>query len=645
MRIKLSILIFFALGISVSAQISMAKIFSSHMVLQRDIEIPIWGNAPAGTEITTQLGNYESKGIADDNGKWLLHLPKFKAGGPYKLIVYQTGKGAQKIVFEDVLVGDVWFASGQSNMELQVQQAKDAAREIKEANYPTIRFFNVPHNKSVKPETDILGGCWNVCDSTTIKTASAVAYYFARKINADLNVPIGILQSTWGGTPIEAWTSKEMLMASPITREKAIDNDTITPTHFVKDSLDLINFWDVVYHPKNNADKKITQLAYNDSKWAQVTMPSVLKTSGIPYYEGIIWLRKEIELPANFKTGNVMLHLGHPEMNYSVYINGNEICKTIWNSNPIQNYSVPAKFIHKGKNLLSVRMAYLWGGGGFNPPAQEMYLTDGNSQISIAGNWKYMKDLEPSLPKIHSYQYSPTLVYNAMIHPVAPYGLKGFLWYQGEANDSLAYNYRTLFPLMINDWRIRWKQDYLPFLYVQLPNFKKRQAEPMESEWAELREAQAMTLTQPNTAMVCTIDLGEAEDIHPKDKQDVGFRLALQAEKTVYGKQVTVTGPMLRSFRIEGNTVRISYAEIGSGLRTKDNLSPREFTIAGADKKFFKATAQIQGNEIIVKSDKVENPVALRYAWSDNPDCNLINTEGFPAVPFRTDTWKGITQK
>jgi len=645
MRTKLLILFFFVLGISVSAQVSVSKVFSSHMVLQRDMDIPVWGNAPTGAEISAQFGNTETKGVTGENGKWMLHLPKFKAGGPYKLVVFQTGKPELKIVFDDVLIGDVWLASGQSNMEFQVKQAKDAAKEIIQANYPNIRFFNVPQNKSVKLETDILGGSWTVCDSVSVKTASAAAYFFARKIHADINVPIGILQTTWGGTPVEAWTSKEMLLTSPITHDKAIANDTLNPTHFVKDSLDLIRFWDVVYHPKNETDKTVTQPSYNDSKWAEVTMPSVLKTSGIPYYEGMIWLRKEIKLPANFNTKTVTLHLGHPEMNYSVYINGNEICKTIWNNNPIQNYSIPAKFIRKGKNLLSVRMAYLWGGGGFNPPATEMYITDGSDQISIAGNWKYKEELEPTLPNIHNYQYYPTFMYNAMIHPILPYGLKGFLWYQGEANDSLAYNYRTLFPMMITDWRIRWKQDYLPFLYVQLPNFKKRQAEPMESEWAELREAQAMALAQPNTGMVCAIDLGETDNIHPKNKQDVGYRMALQAEKMVYGKQGIVSGPTFRSFRIEGNSIRISYTEIGAGLKTKDNSTPREFTVAGADKKFYKAVARIQGSEIIVRSDKVANPVAVRYAWSDNPDCNLINAEGFPAVPFRTDNWKGITQK
>jgi len=290
-------------------------------------------------------------------------------------------------------------------------------------------------------------------------------------------------------------------------------------------------------------------------------------------------------------------------------------------------------------------MAVLWGGGGFNPPAEEMYLSYGNSRISLAGKWKYRKDLEPSVPVIHNYHYYPGFLYNAMINPLIPYGLKGFIWYQGEANDSLAYNYRTLFPMMITDWRIRWQQGYVPFLYVQLPNYRKRQQEPMESQWAELREAQAMALSQPNTGMVCTIDLGEAESIHPVNKQDVGLRLALQAEKTVYGKNIPASGPMYSSYRIEGSAILVRFTDNGSGLTTNDHLSPRGFTVAGPDKKFYNANAKIEKGEIRISSGKVTNPVAVRYAWSDNPDCNTTNADGFPMIPFRTDTWKGITER
>ena len=458
-------------------------------------------------------------------------------------------------------------------------------------------------------------------------------------------MPIGILQTTWGGSPVEAWTSREMLLSSAVSRSAVLKNDAVTPADFVKDSLDLIRFWDIVYHPKNKTDKIITQPSFDDSGWAELDMPKTFPAWGIPAYEGIVWLRKTIDIPDNINLKNMTLNLGHPEMNYSLYVNGKEICKTVWNANPIHSYTIPSDFIHQGKNTISVRMAVLWGGGGFNPPAGEMYLSDGLTKLSIAGNWKYRKDLEPAVPLIHNYHYYPDFLFNAMINPVIPYGLKGFIWYQGEANDSLAYKYRTLFPLMITDWRIRWQQGYLPFLYIQLPNYKKRQQEPMESEWAELREAQAMALSQPNTGMVCTIDLGEAESIHPLNKQDVGFRLALQAEKTAYGKNIPASGPMFSIYHIESSSIRIRFTGSGSGIKTTDHLSPREFTIAGADKIFYNAKAQIQNNEIIVTSDKVINPVSVRYAWSNNPDCNTVNAEGFPVIPFRTDTWKGITEK
>ena len=645
MKLKYYILLLLTFSITATAQLSMPKVFSSHMVLQRDMEIPVWGNAVPGSEVTVQFDDKVITGLTSESGKWMVHLPQCKAGGPYRLVVFQTEKPGERIEYDDILIGDVWLASGQSNMELQVQQAKDARQEIKLANYPAIRFFNVPHQKSVKPETDISGGNWQACDTSSVKTVSAVAYYFARKIQHDITVPIGILQTTWGGSPVEAWTSREMLLSSAVSRNAVLKNDAVTPADFVKDSLDLIRFWDIVYHPKNNTDKIITQPSFDVSGWAVLDMPKTFPGWGIPPYEGIVWLRKTIDIQDNINLKNLTLNLGHPEMNYSLYINGNEICKTIWNASPTHSYAIPAEFIHKGKNTISVRMAVLWGGGGFNPPAGDMYLSDGNTHLSIAGNWKYKKDLEPAVPTIHNYHYYPGFLYNAMINPLIPYGLKGFIWYQGEANDSLAYKYRTLFPMMITDWRIRWKQGYTPFLFVQLPNYKKRQQEPMESEWAELREAQAMALSQPNTGMVCTIDLGEAESIHPVNKQDVGLRLALQAEKIAYGKTIPASGPILSSYRIEGNSIRIRFSKTGTGLKTTNNLTPQEFTIAGADKKFYNAKAQIQNNEIIVTSDKVINPLAVRYAWSNNPDCNTVNAKGFPMIPFRTDKWKGITEK
>jgi sialate O-acetylesterase len=646
MRTKLFLFLFFLYSsLFLSAQVSVSKVFSNHMVLQRGIDIPIWGSANAGVEITVGLGDVRSTARANKQGKWMVHLPEFKAGGPYNLSIYATSNPEHRIEFSDVLIGDVWLASGQSNMELQVQQANDAEKEIKAANYPDIRFFNVPPVKSLKPESNLSGGAWVVCDSGSVKTISAVAYYFARKIHADIHVPVGILQTTWGGSPVEAWTSREMLLSSPVTRQRVLDDDSLTMNHFIKDSLDLITFWDIVYHPKNKMDKIVPLNKFDDSKWPEFTMPKVFKDWGMPFYEGMVWLRKTVVIPKSFKGKILHLNLGHPEMNYSLYFNGQEICKTVWNANPTHEYTIPVKMVKQGKNVIAVRMAVLWGGGGFNPPADQMLLTDGSTKISLAGNWKYMKDMEPKIPKINNYQYYPTYLYNAMVNPVIPYGIKGFIWYQGEANDSMAYKYRTMFPMLITDWRIRWMQGYLPFLYVQLPNYMQIRSEPSESQWAELREAQAMTLAQPNTGMACTIDVGEANTIHPKNKQEVGRRLALVAEHLVYKRGIVASGPTFRDFKIEGNQVRIRFSETGSGLTTRDNQPLRGFAIAGSDKKFYWATARIEGNEVIVSSDKVLNPVAVRYAWADNPVCNLINKEGLPAVPFRTDQWKGITEK
>lgn len=638
-----SLLLFFFTG---NAQITLPKVFGDSMVLQRGITIPVWGQASDGSLITAQLGTVRATAKTGKDGRWMLRLPACKAGGPYTLKIAEAGKPHSGIDLKGVLVGDVWLASGQSNMEWQVQQARDAQQEIKNAHFPQIRFLVVEHDKKTTPQADLLSGKWKVCDTANVKDFSAVAYYFARKIQGDQHVPIGIIQSTWGGTPVEAWTSRQMLLTSPITKARALSNDTLSfDRHdFVADSLNWIRFWDIVYNPQNNADKIIPAANYNDAGFTNIEMPNVLREFGIGNYEGMVWLRKKIVLPESFAGKNVTVSLGHPEMNYSLYFNGQDICKNIWNANPTHSYTIPANLVKQGENIIAIRMAMLWGGGGLNQPATDIYITDGSSTISLAGNWLYKKDLETAFPIIHNYHYYPTVLFNAMINPLVPYGIKGFIWYQGEANVQAAYDYRTLFPMLINDWRQRWQQGNLPFLFVQLANFKKEKALPDESEWAELREAQTLTLAQPNTGMACTIDIGDSGDIHPRNKQEVGRRLALVANKLVYKQGGVASGPMYKSFSKEGNRIRISFINTGSGLSTKNGKEVTGFAIAGKDKKFYWANAIIEGDNVIVYCDKVPAPEAVRYAWADNPVCNLINKEKLPAVPFRTDDWKGITQ-
>jgi sialate O-acetylesterase len=629
------------------SQVSLPKVFGDHMVLQRELKIPVWGNSTPGTTIIVELGNTKSTTKADQEGKWMVHLPEFKAGGPYSLKINEEGKPDEGVVLSGILIGDVWLASGQSNMEWQVQQAKDASVEIANANFPQVRFLMVNHSNEVKPQTDISTNGWKVCDSISVKELSAVAYFFARKIHVDQNVPIGIVQSTWGGTRIEPWTSREMLLTSPITKEKTLSADTLhyNREDIIRDSLKQVRFWDIIYNPQNNADKIFSAPDYDDSDWTEIAMPKVLKDFGIGHYEGMVWMRKKLSLPESYSGKDLTLNLGNPEMNYSLYFNGVEICKNIWNASPTHFYTIPANLVKTGENTVSLRIAMLWGGGGLNPD-NAIYITDGSTEITLAGLWLYEKDLEPRIPKISGNQGYPTVLFNSMINPLIPYGIKGFLWYQGESNAEEAYNYRELFPMLITDWRKHWQQGNLPFLYVQLANFMEQKPLPSESAWAELREAQTMALSLPNTGMACAIDIGDAGTIHPLNKQEVGHRLALIANKTVYKQDdIISSGPMYKSYQKEGNRIRICFSSIGSGLSTSNGEEVNGFAIAGDDKQFHWAKAVIEDNEVVVYCDEVENPEAVRYGWDVNPDCNLFNVEGLPAIPFRTDNWKGLTQK
>lgn len=627
------------------AQIRLPKLFGNDMVLQRDIAIPVWGNATPRTMVTAELGTAKATATADKEGKWVVRLPKFKAGGPYTLKVYETEKPEKGIELKGILIGDVWLASGQSNMEWAVHQANDAQNEIAQADYPEIRLINVEHNVKFTPQSDILSGEWKVCDSLNVAQFSAVAYYFARKIHQDNKVPVGIIQSAWGGTPVEAWTSRDMLLTSPITQSNVLANDTITEAHFEMDKQNQARFWEIVLDPQNNAEKTITQPAYDDTDWARVEMPNLIKGFGIAPYEGILWMRKKIRIPESFVGKTLTLELGHPEMNYSLYFNGAEICKSVWNANPTHRYQIPVQWVNSGENTLAIRMAMLWSGGGISADKDSIYLTDGNTRISLAGQWLFNKDMEPVLPKINNFQYRPEGLFNAMINPVIPFGIKGFIWYQGESNSWDAYNYRTLFPMLITDWRQRWGLGNLPFLYVQLANYMKNQPLPSESEWAELRESQALTMSLPNTGMACIIDIGDAGNIHPGNKQEVGRRLALIANKQVYKQDGIAYGPTYKKFRKDGNRIRVRFSNVGSALATSSGKEVVGFAVAGNDRKFYWAKAMIEGDEVIVYSDQVAQPVAVRYAWADNPECNLINSEGLPAVPFRTDHWNGITQR
>lgn len=633
------LLLFISSFFYAKAQTNLSNLFGDHMVLQREISIPIWGTSEPGDQIIIELAGNRSSTVTDEKGKWILHLPKLEAGGPYSLLVFVNEHTHADFTFTDVYIGDVWLASGQSNMEMEVQQSMNAEFEIENANNPFIRWINIPHQKSNIALNNLADCSWKICDSTHVKEASAAAYFFARDLYPEINIPIGIIQSTWGGTPIESWISGEQLLSTPITKDIILQNDTITIEDFKQDSLDLIRFWEIVYEPQNNSNQIIPFMGFEDSDWPELTMPKTFKEWEMPFYEGMIWLRKEVIIPDDIQNLDFTINLGHPEMNYSLYFNGQQVCENIWNNNPNHQYKIPSEFVHNGTNIISVRMAVLWGGGGFNDPPEDMYIEGGGIRISLAGEWKYMKDLEPTIPSIKNYHQYPSYLFNAMINPIVPYGIKGFLWYQGENNTEQAYDYRSLFPLLISDWRIRWEQGYLPFLYVQLANYMKTKKMPSESSWALLREAQSLTLAQPNTGMATIIDIGETNNIHPENKQEVGRRLALLAQNMVYDIPIQAYGPMYKGFIKKEDAIIIHFSEIGSGLAIKGNNHLKGFSIAGSNQEFYWAKAVIQGEQVKVTCEQVKNPEALRYNWADNPDGNLINKDGLPATPFRTDIW------
>lgn len=490
-----------------SADVRLPSVISDNMVLQQGKSVPIWGWADANEAVTVtgSWGSGKWETTADHDGKWMVKIDTGKAGGPYEMTVSDKNP----ITIKNILVGEVWVCSGQSNMEFSLRMAKNSGEEIAEANnYPQIRQFLVGRKVTYKPMYNC-NGKWQICSSQTAGNFTAVGYFFGRELNKQLNVPVGLIHTSWGGTPAESWMSKEYLENDP-------------------------NFQPIL--------KRFEETSANIT-----------------------------ELKAKYRED-------------------------------MQKYdAIVPQLKAEGKPL---------------PPRPE----------------------EPIGP---GHAYSPTGLYNGMIVPILPYGIRGAIWYQGESNASRAYQYRTLFPAMIKNWRDAWHQGDFPFLFVQLANYMEPEPQPVESDWAELREAQLMTLSVPNTGMAVTIDIGE-KDIHPKNKQDVGKRLALWALAKTYGKDIVYSGPIYKSMKVDGNNVILTFDNVGSGLMAKGD-SLKGFAIAGADRKFVWADAKIEGDTIVVSSDKVAAPVSVRYAWAINPVCNLYNKEGLPATPFRTDTWPGVS--
>jgi sialate O-acetylesterase len=637
------ILCFFVFLLSKEAfcEVRLPKLISDGMVLQRDTKVKIWGWATPDEKVTINFNGKKYITTTDKNGKWKITLAKMKAGGPYSMGINATNN----ITLKDILIGDVWMCGGQSNMVLPMKRVEVLYDdEIASSENPYIRHFFVPERYDFgKPREDLKSGKWKSANPENVLNFTATGYFFAKALYEKYKVPIGLINASIGGTPIDAWMSEDALKDFPASYEMAKKfKDSAYVNKIIRDDKSRIYKWYSLVKQLDSgyADPQKTWFNpdYDASSWPTMELPTFWEDEGLENVDGVVWFRKEFDVPASFVGKPARLFMGRIVDADSVYING-EFVGTISYQYPPRIYDVPANLLKTGKNIIVIRVINNIGKGGFIKD-KPYKLVVGEQEIDLKGRWQYKlgAKMEPLLGQTF-IQYKPSGLYNGMIAPLSNYRIKGVIWYQGESNAWEPLEYRKMFPALINNWRQKWNEGDLPFLFVQLPNFMETRDEPSESNWALLREAQLMTLSVSNTGMAVTIDIGEWNDIHPLNKKDVGIRLALAARKVAYGeKDIVYSGPVYKCMKIKENKIIVAFTNIGGGLVVKGGGELKTFAICGPDKKFIWAKAKIEDNKVIVWSDSISDPVAVRYAWADNPEgANLYNKEGLPASPFRTD--------
>ncbi|RTQ48993.1 sialate O-acetylesterase [Hymenobacter gummosus] len=626
----------------VYAAVRLPRLISDGMVLQRGTTVPVWGWADKGEAVTLSFQGKTYRATAGQDGKWQVQLPALKPGGPFTMTI----KASNQLDLKDILVGDVWLCSGQSNMELPMARVRDKYPEVvAQATNSQIRQFDAPTRYSNRgPAADLPSGRWTAADPKSVLQFTAVGYFFAKELHAKYKVPIGLIRAAVGGSPAEAWLSADALKAFPPYEQRARQ---------IKDSLyvegirqqerarDVAWYRQVRQQDQGSAKGQTPWYTpgLDVSSWQPFTVPGYWANQGLGPVNGVVWLRREIEVPAAMVGQPARLELGTIVDADSVYLNGQFVGTTSYQYPP-RKYDLPTTVLKPGKNVLVVRVINSAGRGGFTPD-KTYELQAAGQKVDLRGQWlmRLGAKMEP-LAGPTFWQWQPGVLYNGMTAPLAPYAVKGVIWYQGESNTKAPKEYLPLMSSLIGDWRRAWQQPQLPFLYVQLANFMAVKEQPTESSWAELRDQQRRTLAAvPHTGMAVAIDLGEWNDIHPLDKASVGHRLALQAQREAYGeKNLVASGPLYQDLKISGNRVTLSFAGVGGGLVAKGGGELKQFAIAGPDQQFVWAQARIEGDKVVVWNEQVSNPVAVRYAWADNPQgANLYNREGLPASPFRTD--------
>jgi len=640
----------FACGLPCSADPVLPSLFSDHMVLQQGREIHVWGQADPGETLTVSLAGRAVMTTADPRRAWSVQLPALPAGGPFTLTV----GGKKPIEIKDVMIGEVWIASGQSNMTFALDSAEGAPTEVPKADYPQIRLFTVPRKIALSPQGDTLPAHWQICTPDNAKSFSAVAYFFARQIHRKLEVPVGIVESAWPGTSIEDWIAPEALQANADLAPVLEPWKHATPDEkkFAENALPLdLEFDDFELLPAT-ASSAGKVLANFDDGIARVS------TGGSFSYS---W---ENAPEAPFE----LVSPGRGSAGFAARIAGR--------LDGTQDSTLTARYKPDGGtiDLSSYAGIRFWvrGNGSFRFRSRQPSVTDWDDYatpvLKVSSDWQAVTvrfgDLRQdgwgvtlpftqdalsgfTIESLTTLEYAPIPVsglYQGMITPLLPSAFRGVLWYQGESNALKARQYRKLLPTLIGSWRDALHDQDLEFLIVQLPNHGATPDDPGESAWAELREAQLLTLQHvPKTGMAVTIDVGDAKNLHPHRKLEVGQRLALWAQGTTYKEPIEYSGPLYESMRIEGREIRVRFTHAGSGLEAPSGGELRGFAVAGADRKFHWAEARVDGDTVVISSRDVPNPVAVRYAWADSPLCNLFNNDGLPASPFRTDDWPGIT--
>ena len=632
---------------SVRAEIRLARIFSDGVVLQRQKPVPVWGWANPGESLSVALAGQTKTVSADASGKWSVRLASMEAGGPFEL---KVSAGSGNLTVKDVLIGEVWLCSGQSNMEWTVKQADNFALEKQDADYPQIRHFYVEHTVEIEPQTDLKKGAWKKASPETIGDFTAVGFFFAREIYKKLKIPVGLVHSSWGGSQIEGWISREGMLSSETLAEygRNLPKTWTEADALLERNIKKITLGDAERNPTLEDEKKYTAAGYDFSRWHKGGNPiGQWDWKGIWAWRGNGFMARKVEIPAHFVGQETRLGLAEIHSYIELYINGKSIY--MGTADGKTEISVPANYWKAGENRVVLKMNRAikpeWFGVGLMGSADDVFVATETQKIPLGADGWY---LMPSFAEKHEYAHSSNnvgaAIYNGMIAPLVPFAMRGALWYQGETNAGRSFQYRQTFPLMINDWRRKWNDEFY-FYFVQLSSFGANQSSNEGSGWAELREAQTMTLSLPKTGMAVTTDIGNANDIHPTNKQDVGFRLAANALKQTYGLEMPFSSPLYDSVKFENGKAIVAFRFVYDGLVVKDKYGYlRGFEIAGADRKFFYAKAEIVGEKVFVSSENVKNPVAVRYAWSDAPvEANLFNSAGFPAAPFRTDDWPGIT--